>query len=107
MDPVTAAKCFKALSDPNRLQILSLLQSGEQCACVLLEDLQVTQPTLSHHMKILSEAGLVTGRKESKWVHYSVCKERVEELEAFLITDVRPAPDVKSRSCCSNDGCCL
>ena len=58
------AKLFKALGDENRLRILSMLQSGERCACVLLEYIHLSQPTLSHHMKILCEAGLVTGRKE-------------------------------------------
>lgn len=58
-----SARVFKAFCDENRLQVLELLQSGEKCACVLLEDLKISQPTLSHHMKILCESGIVTGRK--------------------------------------------
>lgn len=78
-----SAKVFKALGDPNRLQILEMLQTGEKCACKLLEALQISQPTLSHHMKILCDAGLVRGRKEGKWVHYSLIPEgtvRAKEL---------------------------
>ena len=67
------AQIFKALGDENRVQIMKLLRSGEKCACKLLEELNISQPTLSHHMKILCDAGLVTGRKEGKWTHYSIC----------------------------------
>lgn len=66
------AKIFKALSDENRLLILNLLKDSEQCACILLESLKITQPTLSHHMKILVDAGIVDFRKEGKWMHYSL-----------------------------------
>ena len=66
------AGIFKALGDENRIKILKLLQSGEKCACILLEDLHITQPTLSHHMKILCDAEIVVGRKDGKWTHYSI-----------------------------------
>ena len=66
------ARVFKAFCDENRLMILEMLQGGEKCACVLLERLDITQPTLSHHMKILVESGIVTSRKEGKWTHYSI-----------------------------------
>ena len=69
------AKIFKAFCDENRLQILALLRSGEKCACKLLEALQISQPTLSHHAKILCDSGVVRGRKEGKWVHYSIDPE--------------------------------
>ena len=78
------AKLFKALGDENRLRILSMLQHGERCACVLLEHVHLSQPTLSHHMKILCEAGLVTGRKEGKWVHYSLNRDRAAQAEQTL-----------------------
>ena len=67
-----AASVFKALSDPNRLAILDMIKYEERCACKLLEELNITQPTLSHHMKILCEAGLVNARREGKWMHYSI-----------------------------------
>ena len=60
---------FKALCDENRVQIFRLLQHGEKCACKLLEAMQFTQPTLSHHMKMLCDSGLVVGRKEGKWMY--------------------------------------
>ncbi|QHI71435.1 ArsR/SmtB family transcription factor [Aminipila terrae] len=66
------AKVFKAFCDENRLMILELLQSGEKCACRLLEDLHISQSTLSHHMRILCDSGIVQGRKEGKWIHYSI-----------------------------------
>ena len=67
------ALVFKALSDENRIRILKLLHGGEKCACKLLEELNISQPTLSHHMKILCDSGLVTGRREGKWTHYAIC----------------------------------
>lgn len=69
---------FKALCDENRVKILKRLLTGEKCACVLLEDMQITQPTLSHHMKILCDSGVVTGRKEGKWMHYSISADGVD-----------------------------
>ena len=75
---------FKALSDENRIRILKILHSGEKCACKLLEELNIRQSTLSHHMKILCDAGLVTGRKEGKWMHYSICCEGVCGLRTML-----------------------
>lgn len=66
---------FKAFCDENRIRILKQLLTGEKCACVLLDDLQITQPTLSHHMKTLCDSGVVVGRKEGKWTHYSISPE--------------------------------
>ena len=71
------AKVFKAFCDSNRLIILNLLKNGERCACELLEELHISQPTLSHHMKILCEGGVVNGRKEGKWTHYSLNVEGI------------------------------
>lgn len=66
------ARVFKALCDENRLRILELLRGGERCACKLLEELHIGQSTLSHHMRILCDSGIVVGRKEGKWVHYRI-----------------------------------
>ena len=74
-DEKKTAAVFKAFCDENRIRILKLLKSGEKCACRLLEELNVTQPTLSHHMKILCDSGVVVGRKEGKWTHYSISPE--------------------------------
>lgn len=81
---------FKALCDENRVQIFKLLQGGERCACHLLEEMELTQPTLSHHMKILCDSGLVVGRKEGKWMHYSISADGVQIAMDCLkeLTDV-------------------
>ena len=78
------AKLFKALCDENRLRIMEMLNSGEKCACVLLEELEISQPTLSHHMKILVDSGIVRGRKEGKWMHYSVCDAAASRIKGSL-----------------------
>ncbi len=78
LDAKKTADIFKAFCDENRIKILRLLKSGEKCACRLLEEMNITQPTLSHHMKILCDSGIVTGRKEGKWMHYSISAEGAE-----------------------------
>ena len=84
IDAKRTAFIFKAFCDENRIRILQLLSTGEKCACVLLDDLQITQPTLSHHMKILCDSGIVTGRKEGKWTHYSISTEGALEAASLL-----------------------
>jgi len=75
---------FKALSDPNRLIIVDMLSCGELCACVILEKLSITQPTLSHHMKTLCDCKLVRARKDGKWTYYSLDEETVSCFREFL-----------------------
>jgi len=75
---------LKALSDRNRLNIVDMLSCGELCACMILEKFHITQPTLSHHMKKLSDCGLVNGRKEGRWMYYSLDENTVLEFTAFL-----------------------
>ena len=84
MDYRNDAKLFKALSDENRLQILAQLNNEEKCACVLLEKLAISQPTLSHHMRILAEARLVECRKEGKWMYYSLRRGAAEEMAGLI-----------------------
>lgn len=93
------ARQFKALGDENRLHILELLQGGERCACVLLENLHLSQPTLSHHMKILCDAGLVTGRKEGKWVYYTLNRNTARELEGRIRDLFREIPSLQPTDC--------
>ena len=78
------ARIFKALGDENRLQILEMLRTGEKCACKLLDELHITQSTLSHHMKILCDAEIVVGRKEGKWVHYSIDEAGAKRAQMLL-----------------------
>ena len=75
LDERKTAAIFKAFCDENRIRILKLLITGEKCACKLLEEINITQPTLSHHMKILCDSGIVVGRKEGKWTYYSISSE--------------------------------
>lgn len=74
----------KALGDSNRLEIVQMLSNGEKCGCRLLERFSITQPTLSHHMKILVECGLVNDRKEGKWHHYSLNCEALIEFKNYI-----------------------
>lgn len=83
MNETYAAGIFRALGDDNRLKIVLMLSGGEKCACKLLEAFDITQPTLSHHMKILTECGLVNSRREGKWSHYSLNAETITELGRF------------------------
>ena len=82
--PEKTAVIFKAFCDENRIRILQILKSGEKCACKLLEALSITQPTLSHHMKILQESEIVNGRKEGKWMYYSISEEGLEKAQEYL-----------------------
>lgn len=81
------AGAFAALSDPARLRLLSLMaaaDSGEVCVCELTEPLGKSQPTVSHHLKVLSQAGLIRGDKRGRWTWYSVVPERLEALRGAL-----------------------
>ena len=98
---------FKAFCDENRLQILEMLRSGEKCACMLLDELQISQSTLSHHMKILCDSGIVQGRKEGKWVHYSIDPagaERARKLLNLQITLTDSTDSDMENVCCCMEG---
>ena len=84
MNEKQTATVFKAFCDENRIKILQLLIDGEKCACKLIEAMNITQPTLSHHMKTLLDSGIVNGRKEGKWMHYSISKEGLEKAQEYL-----------------------
>lgn len=100
MDERKTASIFKAFCDENRIRILKMLTSGEKCACKMLEELNVTQPTLSHHMKILCDSGVVVGRKEGKWMRYSISAEGAKVAANCL-------KELTSANCgCENKSCC-
>lgn len=84
MDIANAVSICKALGETNRLQIVRLLSDGEKCGCKLLEAFDITQPTLSHHMKILCDCGIVNDRKDGKWHHYSLNFEVWKEFNDFI-----------------------
>lgn len=89
---------LKALSDETRLKIVDLLSCEELCACKILEQFSITQPTLSYHMKILMQSGLVVGKRDGAWMHYSLDKQKGELIKAFLMRLMNPEPD-----CICND----
>lgn len=84
----TDVHIFKAFAEENRLKILAMLQEGEKCACTLEEALPISQSTLSHHMKILVESGVVKVRKDKKWSYYALSNEgaavALEKLKVLL-----------------------
>lgn len=86
-----AAKAYKALGDPVRLRLLSMIASadGEICVCDLTPGFDVSGPTISHHLKILREAGLVDCERRGTWVYYWPLPERLAHLSALLATPRR------------------
>ena len=95
------AKVFKALCDARRQRIVELLHGGEKCACVLMEEMGMPQSSLSYHMKILCESGIVTSREEGKWTHYQISRQGSEKAVALLktITAVEETDAEESRCC--------
>lgn len=86
-DAVELATTLKALADPARLRLLSLIQShedGEACVCELTEPLGLTQPTVSHHLRVLHDAGLISRRKKATWVYYRAVPERLAALADLI-----------------------
>lgn len=75
---------FKALADETRLKILEMLVGGELCACKILEQVKITQPTLSYHMRILCDSGLVRGRRDGAWMRYTINRRRLSSALLFL-----------------------
>ena len=99
---VDTAKVLKAISDPKRLRIVDMLSCGELCACKILEEFHITQPTLSHDMKVLIEARIVNDRRDGKNIFYSLNKEQLDVFEK-TIHDILSK---KSNCICKADGCC-
>ncbi|WP_068053921.1 ArsR/SmtB family transcription factor [Nocardia xishanensis] len=84
------AAVFKALSDPVRLRLLSVVASrenGEACVCDVSEGIELTQPTISHHLKVLREAGLLTSERRASWVYYRVVPEALQRLSDVLLVE--------------------
>ena len=93
---VKMATVFKALSDPKRVKIIDLLSCGEMCGCVLLKCFEITQPTLAHDMKVLTDAGIVVSRREGKRTLYSLNWEMLEKMGKVLKEMLRKDTDNKS-----------
>ena len=78
-------KMLKAIADGNRFRIFNLLMdNGETCACELLKDFNISQPTLSRHMKVMVDSGLITARKDAQWMKYSVNQDALKTLRDAL-----------------------
>ena len=75
---------FKALADETRLKIVKMLFGGELCACKILESFNITQPTLSYHMKTLCDSGLVNGRRDGAWMRYSINMESYQSTKKLF-----------------------
>jgi ArsR family transcriptional regulator, arsenate/arsenite/antimonite-responsive transcriptional repressor len=102
-EPLTAAQAvdlsrlFKAMADPVRLRLLSLIAShegGEACVCDLTDAFDLTPPTISHHLKVLRQAGLITGERRGTWVYYRVHHEVLTRLSTVLRSDVNAPAEV-------------
>jgi ArsR family transcriptional regulator len=97
----SAARWFHALADETRLQIIDRLRDGEQCVCDLTDLLQTGQSRLSFHLKTLKDAGILTDRREGRWIYYSLNSSAIGELEEF-IGSIKP----KSRGLRVASNCC-
>lgn len=91
---------FKAFCDENRLHIIKALQTGEKCACTLLEEVPIAQSTLSHHMKILLESTIVNSRKEGKWIYYSLSDEGSKQAVQLLETILEKSDNYQTYAVC-------
>ena len=95
------AKVFKAFCDEKRLAILELLRSGEKCACVLIDQMEIGQSSLSYHMKILCESGIVESRQEGKWTHYKISEQGSHEAMLLLKAITTPNATAEDTRCCN------
>lgn len=94
------AQVFKALCDPRRQRILELLRGGETCICKLTEALELPQSSLSYHMKILCESGIVSGREEGKWTYYRISEAGSRRAVELLQEITSPAGAEDRGPCC-------
>ncbi|MCH4033200.1 MAG: metalloregulator ArsR/SmtB family transcription factor [Lachnospiraceae bacterium] len=97
-----AAKLLKVIADPKRLKIVDMLSCGELCACRILDAFQITQPTLSHDMKLLVDAGIVNDRREGKNIYYSLNNDVLDQLQKTLASIFTE----KENCICQNQNCC-
>ncbi len=98
-DPARAARLFHALSDETRLRILDRLRQGERCVCELTDALDAAQSRLSFHLKTLKDAGLVTDRREGRWMYYSIAPEALADAVEAL-EEMAPLAPGRTRGCC-------
>src|SRR4051812_42384760 len=101
-DTARTAALFHALSDQIRVEVVVLLMHGERCVCELMDELGLAQSRLSWHLKTLSDAGIITGRREGRWVYYSLNADALGETRA-IVDSLKPSArklSVRSSGCC-------
>jgi ArsR family transcriptional regulator, arsenate/arsenite/antimonite-responsive transcriptional repressor len=103
LDVERLARLFHALSDETRLKIVERLLLGEQCVCNLMETLELKQSYLSFHMKTLKEVGLVTDRRDGRWIHYSLNLGTLGEVQEFIGTTREKAARLDAVRCCEEE----
>ena len=101
IDLERAGRLFQALSDPTRLSVVQRLRFGERCVCDLTDALEAAQSRLSFHLKVLKDAGLVTDRREGRWMYYSLNPDALAEI-GELVDSMASAPSPAER----RSGCC-
>ncbi len=101
IDTARAAELFHALSDQIRMDVVLLLMDGERCVCDLMADLDLAQSRLSWHLKTLSDAGIINGRREGRWNYYSLNADALAEARGIL-ESLKPARRLAVRSSCCN-----
>lgn len=99
------ALIMKALGDENRIKIFDMLSQGERCACKILEEFSITQSTLSYHMKILCDSGLVKGRRDGIWMHYTINPDTLELVKDFF-DRIDPSVIAIAIDADADAGCC-
>ena len=90
----TMMNYFKAFADENRLKIIELLIKGETCGCTLIDQLSISQPTLSYHLKQIEQAGLATTKREGNLIKYTINRDKLNEMMEYLqqLRDMKEAP---------------
>jgi ArsR family transcriptional regulator, arsenate/arsenite/antimonite-responsive transcriptional repressor len=96
-----AARLFHALSDPTRIRIVELLRHGERCVCDLTEATDAAQSRLSFHLKVLKDAGLVSDRREGRWIYYELKREVLDTLKSVLASFEPHPASARRRGCCA------
>jgi len=106
VDFVRGTEILKALADETRVRIVHILSCGELCACDIQTYFNLTQPTLSHHLKLLTDAGLILARKEGKWTHYQLSEETLGFFQQFweeITVESDSCECKKIKKCCKKD----
>lgn len=100
----TLIQRFQAVAEETRFRVVQLLAGGERCVCELQDELDAAQSRLSFHLKKLKDAGVVSDRRDGRWVYYSLVPEALEEMRAFL-GEVKPVPEWRAPSAPGGDCC--